>query len=49
VAAALRIATNRKTAEQVEALRRLGEIFARMPDFDRSQAWRSPTEPRPLS
>ncbi|HLQ33167.1 MAG TPA: type II toxin-antitoxin system VapB family antitoxin [Chloroflexota bacterium] len=36
---ALRIVTNRRAAELREAMRRLGEIFAEMPDFDRSQAW----------
>ena len=36
---ALRIVTNRKAAEQRDAMRRLGEIFAKIPDFDRSEAW----------
>lgn len=36
---ALRRATTRKADEQREALRGLGQIFAKIPDFDRSEAW----------
>jgi len=36
---ALRVVTNRRAAELREAFQRLGEIFAEMPDFDRSEAW----------
>ena len=36
---ALRVVARREATKQIDALRGLAEIFARIPDFDRSQAW----------
>ena len=36
---ALRIAAERRARQQREALQKLGEIFEKLPPFDRSEMW----------